>query len=220
MQCVLVETNWVVAYAAPAHLQMPAVQLSQAANSGQLRLYLPAVSLVEARNPVRTKFQPRSTADSLRKYLAWATSAGRLQVPDADIVRRVLDQYESAVSAELEELDDRLRSLTRQPGIEVFALTDKMLTRAIELSSLNLELKPFDQAILAAVLVKAEDLWDEGARDIAFCELDGDLQPWDKNGRTKQPLNSLYDSAHVWVYGDFAMKSPSLPRTLPEALSE
>jgi hypothetical protein len=36
---------------------------------------------------------------------------------------------------------------------------------------------------------------DEGADDLAFCELDSDLQPWDKNDRTKQPLMGLYDSA-------------------------
>jgi len=59
-------------------------------------------------------------------------------------------------------------------------------------------------------------LRDEGADDLAFCELDSDLQPWDKNGRTKQPLAALYDSAGVWVYGDFAMESPLRRPTLPK----
>jgi hypothetical protein len=91
-----------------------------------------------------------------------------------------------------------------------------MLVRAIELSTENLDLKPFDQAILAAVLVHAEALRDSGADEVSFCELDGDLQPWDKSARVKQPLAALYDSAGVWVYGDFAMENPPKRPTLPE----
>jgi hypothetical protein len=216
MRHVFVETNWVVAFAAPAHLRMPAAaHLHGKATSGDVRLYLPAVSITEARNPVRTKFQPRSTADSLRSYLRWATNTGKVDSPRAEVVRVVLDQYEAAVSAELDQLEDRLRSLTRHPGIEVFALTDAMLARAVELATLNLELKPFDQAILAAVLVRAEQLRDAGAEEVAFCELDGDLQPWDRNGDAKQPLTDLYDSAGVWVYGDFSLSAPPRPATFP-----
>jgi hypothetical protein len=86
----------------------------------------------------------------------------------------------------------------------------------VELSFQNLDLEPFDQAILAAVLVRAEALPHQGADDVSFCELDGHLQPWDKNGRSKQPLTALYDSAGVWVYGDFAMESPPRRPGFPE----
>lgn len=134
----------------------------------------------------------------------------------AGTVRVVLDQYEASVSAELDEVDERLATIARHSGIEVFALSEAMLSRAVELSTINLDLKPFDQAILAAVLVRAEQLRDLGADDVVFCELDGDLQPWDKNGRPKQPLTDLYDSAHLWVYGDFAMQSPVKRPTFPE----
>jgi hypothetical protein len=217
MQHVFVETNWVVALVAPTHLQMPeAVELREKARDGQLRLYLPAISLTEARHPVRTKYQPRPTADTLRKYLRWAANAGRIDTQQAGVVRVALDQYEAVVLSELDELEQRLQNLTQHPGIEVFALTERMLGRAVELASLNLDLKPFDQAILAAVLVRAEQLRDNGADEIAFCELDADLQPWDRNGEAKQPLTGIYDSAHVWVYGDFALRSPQKPETFPE----
>jgi hypothetical protein len=217
MQHVLVETNWVVAYAAPAHLRLPAAStLAERAEAGELRLYIPSVCLTEARHPIRTKFHPRLPADSVRKYLAWATTAGVLNGEDGGTVRRVLDQYETAVLAELGGLDEQLGLLRNHPGIEVFPLSDAMLLRALELSTQNLELKPFDQAILAAVLVRAETLRDQGADDVSFCELDGDLQPWDKDGRSKQPLTGLYDSARVWVYGDFAMENPPRPPALPE----
>lgn len=209
MRHVFVETNWVVAYCAPAHQQVPAAaKLIEDARAGQLKLNLPALCLTEARQPLRTKYQPRSTADSLRRYLGWATRERRVQDDHAEIVRVVLDQYEASVSGELDEVDERLATIARHPGIEVFALSDAMLAKAVELSTMKLDLKPFDQAILSAVLVRAAELRDAGAADITFCEIDGDLQPWDKNGRTKQPLADLYDSAHVWVYGDFAMQSP------------
>jgi hypothetical protein len=63
-----------------------------------------------------------------------------------------------------------------------------MLSRSVELSSEDLNLKPYDHAILAAVLVRAEQLRDDGEEEFYFCELDGDLQPWDKKGAAKQPL--------------------------------
>ena len=217
MPHVFVETNWVVAYAAPAHLQVPAAaQLIKKARAGKLTLHLPALCLTEARHPLRTKFQPRATADSVRKYVAWATREGKVEHDSANTIRLILDQYEATVSAELDQLDYRLQELTQHSGIEVFALSEIMLARAVQLSTMNLDLKPFDQAILAAVLVKAKQLRDGGVDDLAFCELDSDLQPWDKNGRTKQPLTALYDSASVWVYGDFAMESPLRRPTFPE----
>ena len=156
MRHVFVETNWVVAYAAPAHQRLPtAMSLVSRAAAGDLRLYVPSICLTEARYPIRTKFNPRLPADSLRKYLAWARSEGKVSPDEERTVLRVLDEYESSMSAELEGLDERLKSLTSHPGVEVFALRNEMLVRAVELSTQNLDLKPFDQAILAAVLARA-----------------------------------------------------------------
>jgi hypothetical protein len=214
---VFVETNWVVAYAAPAHLRLPAaLTLAQRAEARELRLYIPSVCLTEARYPIRTKFHPRTPADSLRKYLAWATTEGTVDAEDCARARRVLDQYENAVLTELDNLDLRLGSLRNHPGVEIFPLSDEMLVRAVDLSTLSMDLKPFDQAILAAILVRAEALRDQGPEDASFCELDSDLQPWDKNGRSKQPLTGLYDSAGLWVYGDFAMENPPRRPGFPE----
>ena len=59
MKHVFVETNWVVAYAAPAHLRLPAaLTLARRAEAAEVRLYLPSVCLAEARYPIRTKFHP------------------------------------------------------------------------------------------------------------------------------------------------------------------
>lgn len=212
MRHVFVETNWVVAYVTPAYLQSPVeIQLAESAKQDEIRIYVPAICLTEARRPVQTKFQPKPIASVIRRYVRWAIAAGKLEAEAADITRRVLDQYQAGVSAELQELDERLSLLVHQSGIEVFALNEAMLTRAVDLSVLNLDLKPFDQAILAAVLVKAEELREQGATDIVFCELDSDLQPWNRDGSMKQSLKQLYDAAGIWVFGDFAMSAPSRP---------
>jgi hypothetical protein len=91
-----------------------------------------------------------------------------------------------------------------------------MLLRAADLSTQNLDLKPFDRAIFAAVLVRGEALRAAGAGDVSFCELDSDFQAWDKNGRSKEPLTGLYDSAGIWVYGDFDMANPPRPAGFAE----
>ena len=90
-----------------------------------------------------------------------------------------------------------------------------MLDRAVVLSTLELALKPFDQAILAGVLVRAEELRNVGERDLCFCETDSDLQPWDKKGNPKQTLTDLYDTAQVWVYSDFDLRAPERPPNWP-----
>ena len=83
-----------------------------------------------------------------------------------------------------------------------------MLARSTELALTGTTLKPFDQAILAGVLVSVARLWNSGERVLSFCETDSDLQPWDKDGRAKSSLKKAYDQAHVWVYGDFTLTEP------------
>ena len=123
----------------------------------------------------------------------------------------MLDQFEGLVKRDLDNLEARLQGLKGEKGLHIFPLNAGMLERSIQLAMEKLELKPFDNSILAAILVRAEELATEGATDLAFCELDGDLQPWDKNGNTKPVLTRLYDAARIWVYGDFTMTTPEPP---------
>jgi predicted nucleic acid-binding protein len=204
VQNVFVETNWVVDYAAPAHHKVPeAGRLLNRAADAEIRIYLPAICISEARRPLQEKYQVRSTADRVRKFLRWARQEGALDSSDEEAVRRVLDRMESKVRTDLDNLDNVLQSLRNHPGLEVFDLTQAMLEKCTELSFLNLGLEPFDQAILAAVLVKADELMTQGFTDLAFCEPDSDLQPWSKSGPRKDALTKLYDDAEVWVYEDF-----------------
>lgn len=210
MKHVFVETNWVVASSAPVHERMPAaLELVERAKRGEIWIHLPSICLSEARHPIRSKYQPRTAADAIRKFLAWTALQQDSEITDTDVIRRALDRFETRVLAELDELRATLESIRKMPGLEVFPLDERMLSRSVELSSEDLDLKPYDQAILAAVLVRAEQLRGDGEEELYFCELDGDLQPWDKKGTSKQPLTSLYDRARVWVYQDFSMDYPS-----------
>jgi hypothetical protein len=115
---------------------------------------------------------------------------------------------EGRVKADLEKLDEALNSLRATKGVKIFHLTEKMLERCSELSHAKLNLQPFDQAILAAILGRAEELQVGGVEEMDFCELDSHLQPWDKDRRHKNPLQQLYDQAHIRVYGDFLLQVP------------
>jgi hypothetical protein len=204
-----VETNWIVDCTAPAHNKVPAaLDLLRRARDGEIQLHLPAVCLAEARHPLSTKFQPRQLADRVRQFVTWAISSGRLTIEHGETIRRGVELMEQVVRTELQNLETTLRDLAASPGLEVFPSTAAMLERSTELCFELPELKPWDQAVLASVLVLADELWEAGERELAFCQLDSDLQPWDKNGKVKPKLKELYDRANIWVYGDFLMQGP------------
>ena len=92
----------------------------------------------------------------------------------------------------------------------VFALDETMLARSTNLAlEIALDLKPFDLCILAAVLTRGAMLHGQG-HEVSFCTTDGDLQPWDRNGR-RIDLADLFDAAGVRVFGDFLMQTPPRP---------
>ncbi len=55
---------------------------------------------------------------------------------------------------------------------------------------------------VVAVLIRAEELREDGVDRTCFCEMDSDLQPWDRRG-AKPALAPLYDARRIWVYGDW-----------------
>jgi predicted nucleic acid-binding protein len=216
MKHVFVETNWLFWYAAPEHRRLrDAVRLLERAEAGEMRLHIPSVCLTEARATIPRRFKQRSEnpdTQAIKKYLAWAKLHGRIADDEDATVRRILDRFDSMVRSELDRLeatlDETIAALRSNPAIEVFALDDEMLERAIALGASELELEPYDQAVLAGVLVRGSRLRRDGATEVSFCELDGDLQPWDKRGNAKQPLTRMYDEAGIWVYGDFELAEP------------
>jgi hypothetical protein len=216
MRHVFVETNWVVAYAAPAHHKIPAaLELFDRAAKAEIKLYLPTICVAEARRPILERFQSRNEADRVRQFLLWARETGVVDATEDEATRRVLDRMEGRVKVDLERLDDTFKNLKAGGGIEIFNLSQEMLERCADLSYLKLDLQPFDQAILAAILVRAARLQADGVDEMAFCELDSHLQPWDKDSNRKERLAGLYDTARVWVYGDFLLQAPAKPPGWP-----
>lgn len=214
MEHVFVETSWLVGYAAPAHQKVyAAIELLKKANRSEVRLYIPSICLAECRRPIREKFQVRLEADRVRKFLLWAKESKIIDVASSEIVRRALDQMEGLVKHDLDQLNDLLKNLRDEPGVEVFHMDEEMYERCAGFS--NLGLQPFDQAILASILVKAETLKRTGIERFAFCEADSDLQPWDKLGNAKEPLVSYYDQAAIWVFQDFLLEKPEMPEDWP-----
>lgn len=206
-KAVLVETNWVVDIIAPAHLQSPqAVQLLQRAQAGEFQLYVPAICLTEARETVPRRFAPRSRSEDLRKFVRWARDEGRVTVEDAKVAFRVFDQFDGLVANELTKVSERLDNLASYPALRVFPLSEPMLERQVSLGAMDLPLKPYDLAILAAILVQGEELRREGHPWVGLCELDSDLQPWDKSGARKPILSELYNNSQIWVYRDFLLE--------------
>ena len=162
------------------------------------------------------KCQPRNEADAIRQFLLRARSEQAISPDEELIVRQVLDRFEQQVRAELRQLDGVLKSMRTQPGLEPFPLKEQMLEHALELSQMDLSLKPFDQATLAGILGRAAELREQGETELCFCVTDADLQPWDRRGEAKQPPTTLYDDALIWVYGDFSMSAPERPDPWPE----
>jgi hypothetical protein len=206
-RAVLVETNWVVDVIAPAHLQSPqAIQLLARAQAGEFKLHVPAICFAEARETIPRRFAPRSRSEDLRKFVRWARDEGRVTAADAEAAFRVFNQFDGLVANELTKVAERLDDLAKNPSLSVFPLSESMLERQVSIGSMDLSLKPYDLAVLAAVLVKSEDLQHEGHPWVGFCELDSDLQPWDKSGGRKPILNDLYNDARIWVYADFLLE--------------
>ena len=216
MRHVFVETNWVVDFAAPEHRQAPGARsLFDRARRRELMLHLPNLCLGEARRVLLTKFQPRGEADAIRHYVRWAAGVGSLSDGDRSVVIRVVEEFESKVRGELENLDSTFNSLRAESGIEIFPMNDRQLALSIEISP-YVDLHPFDECVLAAVLGRADELHAVDADvELAFCELDGHLQPWDKTRQRRDDLCDLYDRRGIWVYGDFYMQEPVRPPNWP-----
>ena len=204
---VFVETNWVVDYAAPAHRQRPVARdLLAQAQKGEIELHLPAICLSEARITIQRKFRPRNETDAIRHFLAHTAQQGRMSSEDRLVVLRALDMFDSAVNAELGQLAATLAALRDQPAVDVFVLDQEMLERSLELGASDLELGPVDQAILAAILIRAQRIRVSGEETMVFCERDADLLPWTRHGQRKDDLAELYEQVGLKVYRDFDIR--------------
>lgn len=203
MKHVFVETNWVFQYCAPAHRSTPVShKLVDRATQGELKLYVPAVSLREGRDSIQRKCQPTALKE-IQEFRRWAKRNRKISDETSKEAVKFIAAYRDCVNAELAALESRIAVINGLCGVEVFALDERMLDRAIQLRTQVATLNPFDEAILAAVLVKAGDLTANGATELFFCELDGDLLPEDRKGQPRKEFVELYAKAGIVVRSDF-----------------
>jgi hypothetical protein len=206
---IFVETNWLVAVAAPPHDRIPAaLELLDSARDRRVRIYVPACCIGEARKTIRQKLQPKE-ADRLRRFVRWAVEQRLLDHETAESARTMLSSFQGRVASELAGLNDTLRHITSAAGVEVVPLGGAVLDMSVELHFKEIELSEFDRAVLAVVLIKGKSLRDGGEADVNFCELDSKLWPLDKrNPQARAELKKLYDDAGVRVYSDFTLQGP------------
>lgn len=85
-------------------------------------------------------------------------AAGEVIEADADAAFRLLEKYDVETRRDIDALDANLEQLKRTNGVEVFGLNEAMIQSQIALAGTDLSLRSVDQAILAAVLVRAQEL--------------------------------------------------------------
>lgn len=198
MRHVFAESNWVVDCFAPRPFRTEeARSLLERARRQELMLHVPSVCLTEGAAVIREKFQPK--APDWHRFRGEALETGLISQGQSDAILRFFEVFRATTLSDLSNLDASLDELRRMPGVEVFALDDAMLERAISLRS-SVRLKPFDEAILGAVLARAEVLRAAGAQELVFCTIDGDLRPRPRAG---QRLSELYAAAGLRVRQDF-----------------
>lgn len=198
---VFVETNWVVDFVAPFQGDSAARELFQLATQRRIQLHLPAICLNEAKNTIaQFKSQARTRADGIRAFLRSKPEAN--SELEREVVYRVLDRYESANRAEIARFEHHLSELVQHPNVEVFPLDDEMLNKALELSGGDFAgVDPFDQAILAGILVRAERI--DSSEWSIFCEKDGDLLDYTRSGEPRRFLQEVYQKARLKLQDSF-----------------
>ena len=193
MKHVFVESNWVVEAFAPSSTRTPeAESLLTRARSGELTLHVPSIALREGEAVIRSKY-PARVPRELRAFRSLDTRLGALE---RDVVDQFLERYVQSVRSNALALSRNLDQLATTAGVDVFPLNDASLRRVLELRGENpgIALKPFDEAILAAVLVRVGEL----ACSAYFCTLDADFLP-----RPTNKLSELYAIAGVDILATF-----------------
>lgn len=71
------------------------------------------------------------------------------------------------------------------------------MDRALEFGFKKSDIEHLDQAVLASAVVRAKRLFVVGNIDRYFCEMDSDLQPWDRTGQRLELLSPEEDDANV-----------------------
>ena len=130
MRHVFVETNWLHAYAAPAHHKvLDAVTLLERAQRGEFMLHIPNVSFSEARQSIQSKCQPVD-GPGIRRYIRWARKNGELDEGQAREAHQLAEKYVQSIDKELSDVPSILNGVAGLPCVKMFAFDDMPSWRA------------------------------------------------------------------------------------------
>lgn len=211
MKHVFVETNWLVEIVGPPHKQKKsAVELLARAQAGDIELLIPSVCIQEARNVLNGKVKKgvRGVAREFNEFLKWARINGAVREELISAGFSLVSVFESRVANYIEkDAEKSLEAIRFTPGVKVFPLDEQIISRMLEISvSPFFNLQPMDQAVFASVLAAGKKLYSVSGQTSLFCEMDSDLQPWDKNGDKRPSFFNSYHDAGVRVIEDFVIQ--------------
>lgn len=167
---VFVETNFLVELLRP--FPGPAATLLyERAQKGEVALHVPWVAVAEARRTlVRKTDEDLGFTDQLVKFAVAQLRAGKLARDDKKVIDKLAEDAKRQRSQTLAVLnasiDDAVRNMRLIPP------TEQVVSKVLALHAIK-ELKPWDELVLGAVLVRAAELRAAGEQGpFAFCNLD------------------------------------------------
>lgn len=195
MKHVFVETNFIVELVRPFP-GSSAAKLHGRANQ-DVALYVPWVSIVEAKRTLTEIIGADLGFDvSLTKFAAQEFRSDRLSAADKQIVDRLVSRAKTARANALRGISANVDAAVET--MDVILPTEDVIRKTLALYPIKY-LKPFDEMVMGAVLVKAEELYDRGERDLMFCNLNKkDFDP------TKRPaLAEEYERNSMTYHSSF-----------------
>ncbi len=166
MKHVFVETNFLVDLLRPLS-RSDATDLF-ARNSGGIRLYLPWVSVNEAKRTITSKivYEDLGFADRLKQFGVKLLNSRKITHTDMGPIQTleqlVKQERTSALASVISDVDDAVSKMTViQPSLGVVAKTVSLFPVK--------SLPPFDEMVLGAVLFEAAALHARGESALYFC---------------------------------------------------
>lgn len=187
MKHVLVETNFLVSVLRPFPAK-DAQRLLQRADTGELRLHIPWVSLTEVR---------RTLTDVIREDLGFRKAMLRFAVQDLQthaisgnemkVFQALEHRAEAALASALTSIDNNVDMLASK--LEVIEPSKAVVARTMAIFPIK-HLPPFDEMVLGAVLAQAESLFQASETDLWFCNLN--VNDFDPERNTNSGLAAEY----------------------------
>lgn len=169
MKHVFVETNFVVEVARPFRSRDAEQLLARANAGGDVALHIPWVAIAEAKRTLdRIIREDLDFTDSMGKFVVREFRDGQITGADKSVIEALSKRAKAARKTAIQSIESTVDSVAARATI---IEPDKtVVTKVLSLFAVK-SLKPFDEMILGAVLMKASELYQSGERDLWFCNL-------------------------------------------------